>query len=68
MSGERWRPPGERVSRDPRRRAWLEEYLSRPQLIRSGVTWGQYAELREKGRWNEFADENLGGLYKVEGE
>jgi hypothetical protein len=71
MSGERWVSPSQRMQRDPRRQALLDEYLTlgvhRAQWPSGArVTFGEYAEMRVAGRWNEFAEETGNQRFKVE--
>jgi hypothetical protein len=55
MSGERWVSPSQRMQRDPRRQALLDEYLTlgvhRAQWPSGArVTFGEYAEMRAEGK------------------
>jgi hypothetical protein len=62
---DRWQDPT--AERPPEhRRALFEEYVANPGLPRLGISYGQYVELREAGRWNEYADARLGGRFRVD--
>lgn len=58
--------PWERVP-DPVRQALFHEWCEMG-LIQFNVHWGFYADLRERGEWNAYATEHLGGRFQVPGE
>lgn len=63
MTGERWSPSSSRPAKA--RRVYFQEWATHG-LVQWGITFGGYAELREDGRWNEYAREHLGGRFTVE--
>lgn len=51
----------------PHRKPWFEHWIA-SDVARLGVTYSQYVELREAGKWNQYAQDHLGGRFMVEEE